>query len=480
MKVAAHAPSSYEYVEGWGMAVGECARVLRPRSLEEVRECFARARREGATLTLRGAGCSYGDASTSSRGHVLELTRMDRILGFDEEFGVAILEPGVTVGSLWKHALARGFWPTVVSGTMFPTVGGIAAMNIHGKNNFATGTVGDHTLEFDLLAPSGELHTCNRERESELFHAAIGGLGLHGVFTRIALRTRRVHSGQLEVRGVSCHHLGEMMDAFEAWRPRADYLVGWIDAFGRGESLGRGLLHVGRYLAPGEDPEPEASRRIDRQELPTRLFGLLPKDQVWRLLRLLNCDPGMRLVNALKYQLGRVEGMQGPYRQSHAAFNFLLDYLPNWKWAYGRRERRGLIQHQLFLPKEVARESLVEVLERCLARGFPSYLCVLKRHRPDPFWLTHGLDGFSLALDFPVRPERRLALWAFCRELADLALERGGRFYAAKDLVLRPGDFERFLDPARLDAFRRLKRELDPEGLLESDLSRRLGLIPAV
>lgn len=471
------AQSSIEYVEGWGMAVGGLNRVLRPGNVDEVRACFERARRERVPLTLRGAGCSYGDASTSARGDVLELSEMDRILGFDDEFGVALLEPGVTVEQLWKHALPRGFWPAVVSGTMFPTVGGITAMNIHGKNDFAVGTVGDNTLEFDLLTPTGELRTCNRERDADLFHAAIGGIGLLGVFTRLALKTKRVFSGMLEVTGISCHDLGEMMDCFEARTHEADYLVGWIDAFARGDTLGRGLVHVGRYLEPGEDPDPERTRQVSEQELPSKILGIVPKDQVWRALRVFNNDIGMRFVNAVKYALGRVEGMRGPYLQTHAGFNFLLDYVPNWKWAYGRREHRGLIQYQAFLPKETARATYREILERGQQRGFVNYLCVLKRHRPDPFWLTHALDGWSLAMDFAVRPAQRAALWEFCHELTELVLARGGRFYFAKDLVLRPGDAERFFDPAKLAAFKALKRELDPDGLLESDLSRRvLGL----
>ena len=173
-------PRSYRYVEHWGMAGGATARVLYPRNATELRALFAEATREGVPLTLRGTGNSYGDASTGSRGHVIECSRFNRILAFDPETGIAEVEPGVTVRDLWRHVLPHGWWPRVVSGTSFPTLAGIAAANIHGKNNFAVGTVGDAILEFDLLAPDGSLHTCSREREPELFHAAIGGFGQIG------------------------------------------------------------------------------------------------------------------------------------------------------------------------------------------------------------------------------------------------------------------------------------------------------------
>ena len=466
------ATASFEYVEGWGMAVGAHGRVLRPRGVEEVLEAYALARREGTTLGLRGTGCSYGDASVNAGGHALDLTAMNRVLSFDRATGVAVVEPGVTIEDLWQRILPDGWWPAVVPGTAFPTIAGVAAMNIHGKNNFKVGTVGDWIDEFDVALPTGELRTCSRTVNPDLFHAAIGGFGMLGTFTRIVLRTKRVHSGDLEVVATRAPNLRAMMDHFEARKGEVDYLVGWIDCFARGEALGRGQIHEARHLRPGEDPDPKKTLSPAHQHLPTTIAGV-PKSEAWRVIRLLNDDRGMRFLNAAKFAAGRFEVMKGPFRQAHAAFAFLLDYVPNWKWAYGRRGMRGLIQHQLFLPHATAHDAYVEAIERCLRNGFVPYLAVFKRHRPDPFWLTHGLDGWSLALDFKVTPENRAGLWAHCAELTELALAAGGKFYFAKDLVLRPGDVRRMLPADKVAAFESLKREVDPESILETNLYRR-------
>ena len=467
-------PSAYEYVEGWGMAVGAPSRVLRPRSVEEIRACFETARREGTTLGLRGSGCSYGDASVNAVGHVLEPTGMTRFLGWDPATGVATLEPGVTIEMLWKRILADGWWPKVVSGTMFPTVAGALAMNIHGKNNFAVGTIGDAVREFDIVLPSGEVRSCSRAANPDLFHAAIGGFGMLGVFSRIVIETKKVHSGDLEVTARSQRDLAEGMEYFEARERTSDYLVGWIDCFGSGEELGRGLIHDARYLAPGEDEDPARTLTVAHQELPASILGVLPKSEVWRALRAFNNDPGMRFVNWSKYVSGRLEAMAGPVRQPHAAFAFLLDYVPNWKWAYGRRGRSGLIQYQSFLPKANARAVYAEILDRSRRAGHVPYLGVLKRHRPDPFWLTHACDGWSLALDYKVAPGTRESLWKLCSELTEVVLQGGGRFYFAKDLVIGPDAVRRMFPADALARFLALKKELDPENLLQTNLSRRV------
>lgn len=455
------------------MAVGAFGRVLRPRSVEELRECLALARREGLTLGPRGGGISYGDASVNERGHTLDCSRMNRILDFDRASGVVTVEPGVTIEQLWKHILPFGYWPRVVSGTMFPTVGGAAAMNIHGKNNFAVGTIGDAIREFDLLLANGELRHCSRSENSELFHAAIGGLGMLGVFTRIVLETKRVHSGDLRVRAISTRNLGEMMAYMEAQRGNADYLVGWVDCFGRGKQIGRGLIHHASYLHEGEDPDPAQTLTLEHQNLPTKIFGLIPTSEVWRILALFNNDLGMRLINTLKYHAGRFEARAKPHLQSHARFAFLLDAV-TWKWAYGREPiRYGMIQYQTFLPKEVAERVFTQMLERCQQAGLVPYLGVFKRHRPDPFWLTHAVDGWSLSMDFGVNPKNRERLWRHCAELTEIVLAAGGRFYFAKDLVLSAKDPSRFYPPDKLAAFLALKRELDPEGLFATNLWRR-------
>ena len=153
---------------------------------------------------------------------------------------------------------------------MYPTIGGAVGMNIHGKNNFKVGTIGDAVQELDIVLPTGEVRTCSRMENADLFHAAVGGFGMLGCFSRVRLETKRVHSGELEVKGVSVRSLREMMDYFEDQRgdpaapfAGADYLVGWIDCFARGQDAGRGLIHHARYLPPRRGPR--ATAHADRR-----------------------------------------------------------------------------------------------------------------------------------------------------------------------------------------------------------------------
>jgi len=460
-----------EWVGGWGRSLGAAGYVFRPSTVEGVRAVLELARESGVPVVLRGAGRSYGDAAFYPEAMVLDLSRMDRILGWDPATGMVDVEPGVTFARLWRFALGDGWWPAVVTGTMTPSLGGGLAMNVHGKNNWHAGTLGEHCRELDLLLPSGELVTIGPERDPELFHGVIGGFGQLGIVVRARLGLKRVASGFLHVEAVPAPDLASMLRRADEAKEEWEYVVGWIDAFARGRRLGRGLLHFARHLEAAEDPAPAQSLRAEAQDLPDTLLGFFPKSILWRFLKPFTNRPGMRLINAVKHRLGSTVGEGARYWQTLAEFSFLLDYVPGWERIY---LPGGLIQFQSFVPVEHAERVFAAQLEMSRAAGLPSFLAVLKRHRSDPFLLTHGLDGFSLALDFPVTAGNRERLWALVRRMGEPVVEAGGRFYPAKDAAL-PGElFRATFRNGELARFAALKERCDPDGLLRSALAERL------
>jgi len=450
-------------LSGFGASTSSEAYVFQPESTEEIVSAFDRAKRSGFQVVLRGAGRSYGDASVGAECLALDFSKFNSILSWDSQTGVVEVEPGVTIEDLWRKGLPEGWWPPVVSGTMFPTLGGALAMNIHGKNAFKVGTLGEHVLEIDVLFPSGSQQTLTLNDDS--FFSVISSAGLLGVITRVKLQMKKVESGLLDVRAQSCRNWEEQFATFEERRESSDYMVSWIDAFGSG----RGLFHSANYVHKNL----AHSLREDAQDLPSKTLGLIPKAQVWRILKLFNNRQGMRALNLAKHLSGRAIGNNKTHRQSLVAFNFLLDYVPNWQNAY---LPGGFIQYQTFIPKGKAREVFQEQMAMQRAEKLENYLTVMKRHRPDRFLFSHGVDGYSLAMDFKVTSSNWPRLQKLCWRMNDLVLTAGGRFYFAKDSTLRPSDIEAYLGTEALAKYQKLKSELDPDGLLTSGLGKRVGL----
>jgi FAD/FMN-containing dehydrogenase len=465
------AASGGEILEGWGMRNRARCHVVRPQDVHALPGIFADVAARGGTLGLRGSGCSYGDAALNSDQTVLDCTALNRVRSWNPDTGQITVEPGVTIAQLWQRTLPDGWWPSVVPGTSAVTIGGGAAMNVHGKNNWRVGTFGDYVLAFDLLLPSGTVLPCSRSLHADLFHAAIGGLGLLGCFTSLTLQTHRVSSGL--VREVQAAHpsLATLLEALEAATAWASDLVAWIDTSAQGRSLGRGLLKAGHDLAPGEDPAPARSLSIAGQLPRSRLVHRLPEGLIPRLARPLTTPIGVWAANRGQWLRGQAPGAGRPHLTSYVQANFPLDAIPSWKESY---RPGGLIQHQSFVPRAAADRTFRALLTRSHASGLIPAFAVLKKHRPDDFLLSYLGDGYSLALDYPVRRGEEQRLLTLMDEMNTLVADAGGRCYFAKDSTLTPAQARRMLPAENLARFLVLKSTYDPRTLLSTDLYRRL------
>jgi FAD/FMN-containing dehydrogenase len=403
---------------------------------------------EADSLLAYGNGRTYGDSCQNSGGSVIDMRPANRILSFDPESGLLEAEAGLFLSDIIAHVAPLGWFPPVLPGTQYVTLGGAIANDVHGKNHHVRGTFGCHVESLLLLRSDGQTYRCSRTANATLFSATIGGMGLTGLIQSARIRLRRISSPDLIQTVRPFSSLDEYFALAEAADAANEYAVAWVDQLASGTREGRGVLLTANHahVSPAR-PKTGHSRLSVPFRLPVTVLN----------------RPFLKLFNEAYYSAKARAG--DPRLTSWRSFFFPLDGVRHWNRLYGPG---GLYQHQSVLPPEAGQAAVREMLAASRKAGEGSFLTVLKRfgQMRSPGILSFPRHGYTLTLDFPNRGARTLAL---LKELDRIAVGAGGAVNPYKDARMGKHVFE-----ASFPNWRALESLRDPAFL--SDFWRRTAL----
>jgi len=429
---------------GWGRYPRLDGNLALPLCTSQCRTVLA----EHAPLIARGLGRSYGDSALASK--VLGTRFLDHFQTFDATTGLLTCAGGVSLDTILRTFVPRGWFLPVTPGTRFVTVGGAIASDVHGKNHHGAGTLGAHVQSLELLLGNGECVMASRIDHADLFHATCGGMGLTGIILSATLQLKPIVASDIQQTTLKAANLETVLEAFEA-HAASTYSVAWIDCLARGESLGRSLLMVGEHATDGA--------LAVQAKPPTPVPFDLPA-------ALLN-HASVQAFNTLYY--GRIRQTVSHQRIAFEPFFYPLDALADWNRLYGKP---GFVQYQFVLPKAAGVAGLREVLARIAESGRGSFLAVLKVFGPaNDNYLSFPQSGYTLALDFKAEP----AVFELLDVLDPIVLHHGGRLYLAKDARMSAATFK--ASYPRWSDFEAVRARWHAHGKFASTQSQRLGLL---
>jgi decaprenylphospho-beta-D-ribofuranose 2-oxidase len=401
-----------------------------------------------------GNGRCYGDASLSS--DVVNTLRYDKVVAFDEVNGIITCQSGLLLSDLLQIIVPRGWFLPVTPGTKFITIGGAVASDVHGKNHHVDGSFSRHIVLMSVLTGTGETIVCSRNVYADLFWATCGGMGLTGIILQVKFHLKRIHTSFIRQRQIKARNLEHVMTLFDE-NIGYTYSVAWIDCLKSGKNFGRSILMVGQHAVQDEVTS-------DKMLIP-REKGLFTVPFYFPSFVLNGFS--VKMFNALYYLKNYKDIMDSVGH--YDSFFYPLDSILSWNKIYGKK---GFVQYQFVLPLAASKKGLVDILTRINRHGTGSFLAVLKLFGKQNDLVSFPMEGYTLALDFPIRP----GLFEFLDELDTIVADYGGRIYLSKDARMKNEIFWKTYP--RATEFRDILQKYDPDNRFVSRLSQRLMLKP--
>ncbi len=369
---------------------------------------------------------------------------------------IAIVSSNILIGDLIKETMPHGFFPPVVPGTKYVSIGGAIAADIHGKNHHLKGSFCEHLIWVEIMVSDGSIIRCSKTINRDLFQMTCGGMGLTGIIIKAAIKMQRINSNSIKQIKYVAKNLSDLFQLFMDNKNK-EYSVAWIDCTATGNSLGRGIILLGEF---------SKKKDIKAKRLATnsQIFGIpfyFPKFFMNRFT--------IRFFNAMYFFFSAIKDKQESVIDYDNYF-FPLDKISNWNRLYGIS---GFLQYQFVLPLETSLKGLKIILTLIANSGQASPITVLKLLGPEnKNFLSFPMEGYTLAVDFKNHP----SVFPLLEKLDMIVNQNGGRIYLAKDARISIENFQKnYKNVKYFREYRKLEKMYN-KFTFNSKQSYRLGL----
>lgn len=434
-----------------------------PDSSMALQDVIRRASQKGEGVSIAGGRHAMGGQQFGTDTVLLNINKHNRVLDFDSSRGIIDIASGIEWPQLVNYLVTSQKdrakqWGIAQkqTGTDRLSIGGTVAANAHGRGLQMKPFVSD-IESFRIVVANGEMLTCSRTENTELFRLVVGGYGLFGVVDSVRLRL--VPRQKVE-RIVELIDVDDLMPAFEQ-RIQDGYLYGDCQYMTDETSDGylrRGVFSCYRPIAL-DTPVPSGQKRLT--------------DAKWQeLIYLAHADKGEAFRQYSDYYLGT--NGQVYWSDLHQLSSYMDDYHRVLDRKLRAANDATEIITEVYVPRDRLVDFMGEVREDCRQHAVNViYGTIRLIERDDETFLPWAKDKY-VSIIFNLHtvhtPEGIEHSARAFRRLIDSARSRGGNYFltyhrfASREQVL--SCYPQFVD------FMKLKLKYDPNERFQSDWYR--------
>ena len=438
-------------------------RVVHADSLEAIQATILRAKREGNAISIAGGRHAMGGQQFGADTVLIDTSKLNRVLSFDSNRGLVEVEAGIQWPELIEYLLTvqKGRprqWGIIQKQTGADRfcIGGSLAANVHGRGLLLKPFVGD-VESFVFVDADGNVRTCSRQENQQLFSLVIGGYGLFGIVAAVTLRLAPRRKLERVVQVIEAE---DLMPAFEQ-RIADGFLFGDFQ-YAADESsddfLRKGVFSCYRPVDE-TTPVPEGQKELSEQD--------------WRRLLYLSHTEKRRAFQ--EYASHYLSSSGQIYWSDTHQLSVYIDNYHEWlDQRLGATERATEMITEIYVPRPALTRFLEDVRKdfrqnrvnviygtiRLIERDDESFLA----------WAKHPYACIIFNLHVVHTPQGLERAARDFRRLIDLAIPYGGSYYLTYHRWATRRQVETCYP--QLCEFLRLKKRYDPEERFQSDWYR--------
>jgi FAD/FMN-containing dehydrogenase len=396
-------------------------------------------------LSIGGGRFSMGGQIAAPDSLHLDMRALSRVVAHSPADNVIRVQAGITWRAIQDQIDAHEQSVKIMQSYSNFTVGGSISVNCHGRY-VGRGALVNSVRALQLVLPDGEVVEASRERNIELFRAAVGGYGGAGIITEVELDLEDNSRIERMVKPIAL----------------SDY-PGWF----RQEVLGnKAVLLHNADLSPPDFDQPIAISWLRTEKPVTEPRRLIPrgiryaKEQnvIWAVSEL---PGGSGIRSAVERSV--LDKPAVVWRNFEASMD-------NASLEPRTRAISTYVLQEYFIPVANFR-SFAEEMAAIVRRRESGALNVSIRHAPADTtsmlpWAPVEVFCFVLYYKQRVTESASRVVAAWTRELVDAALRNGGRYYLPYRLHATQEQFARaYPEAAQFAAF---KKKVDPRNRLRN------------
>lgn len=390
-------------------------------------------------LLTFGNNNSYGDASIPHGEYQFE----PKIESSDDKF----VNPKLTISeymSTYKNTL------TSIPGKSDVTLGGAVASDVHGKDSFYNGSFIKNIKALKVFTSEGKLIECDRESNSDLFYATVGGYGLTGTIIGIELfQNDYLNNLLFDTEVFTGMEINNLLNQFS--KIESGFSVAWID------TLSKKLNWVLEVSSPTgiKSKRNKSLNKKQFQKIKSIVsFSLIGKNKFGL----------MSLINKIYFFLKR---KKKNYFKNFEEVFYPLSFFTDTRLI---SKKQKIIQVQFSIPEK--NQNAIPELISLLTKNQKPLLCSLKRlgNNESSSNLSFVQKGWSIAIDFPYYEFDKIEIRKFVKFL----IHNDGKIYLAKDSIITDYEFQQMY--RNHTTWMKITKKYDPDGIFQSSLSKRLKI----